>query len=61
MWNCIWGHVLKRSLGINHESRVFYPISGFLSIDTWPLMPKKHYNGLIILSEMINLSPVVIF
>ena len=49
VWNCIWTHALKRSPWINHKSRVLYPGPGFLSSDTWPSMPKKHYNGLIIL------------
>ena len=47
VWNCLWGHALKRSLGINCKSRVLYPGSGFLSSATWPSLPKKHYNGLI--------------
>ena len=47
MWNCLWGHALKRSPGINCKSRVLYPGPGFLSSATWPSMPKKHYNGLI--------------
>ena len=25
VWNCLWGHALKRSPGINHKSRVLYP------------------------------------
>ena len=49
MLNCLWGHVLKRSPGINRKSRVSYPSPGFLSSATWPSLPKKHYNGLIIL------------
>ena len=28
-------------------SRVLYHGPGFLSSATWPLLPKKHYNGLI--------------
>ena len=47
MWNCLWGHALKRSPGINRKSRVSYPGPGFLSSATWPSLPKKHYNGLI--------------
>ena len=47
MWNCIWGHALKRSPGIIRKSRVSYPVPGFLSNATWPLLPKKPYNGLI--------------
>ena len=46
MWNCLWGHALKRSPGIIRKSRVSYPGSGFLSSATWPSMPKRHYNGL---------------
>ena len=49
VWQCsLWGHALKRSPGINRKSRVLYPGPGFLSSATWPLLPKKHYNGLII-------------
>ena len=46
VWNCLWGNALKRSPGIIRKSRVSYPIPGFLSSATWPLLPKKHYNGL---------------
>ena len=46
VWNCLWGHVLKRSPGIIRKSRVSYPVPGFLSSATWPSLPKKHYNGL---------------
>ena len=46
VWNCLWGHALKRSPGINRKSRVSYPGPGFLSSATWPSLPKKHYNGL---------------
>ena len=45
VWNCLWGNALKRS-GIIRKSRVSYPGPGFLSSATWPLLPKKHYNGL---------------
>ena len=44
--NCLWGHALKRSPGIIRKSRVSYPGPGFLSSATWPMLPKKHYNGL---------------
>ena len=44
MWNCLWGHALKRSPRINCKSRVSCP--GFLSSATWPSLPKKHYKGL---------------
>ena len=45
VWNCLWGHALKRSPGINRKSRVSYPVPGFLSSATWLSLPKKHYNG----------------
>ena len=54
VWNCLWGHALKRSPGINRKSRVLYPGSGFLSSATWLSLPKKHYNGLI--NQSINQS-----
>ena len=44
--NCLWGNALKRSPGIIRKSRVSYPDPGFLSSATWPMLPKKHYNGL---------------
>ena len=47
VWNCLWGPALQRSPGIIRKSRVLYPGPGFLSSATWPLLPKKHYNGLI--------------
>ena len=47
VWNCLWGNALKRSpAGIIHKSRVLYPGPGFLSSATWPPLPKKPYNGL---------------
>ena len=46
VWNCLWGKALKRSPGIIHKSRVSYPGPGFLSSATWPMLMKKHYNGL---------------
>ena len=46
VWNCLWGNALKRSPGIIRKSRVSYPVPGFLSSATWPLLPNKHYNGL---------------
>ena len=46
VWNCLWGHALKRSPGIIRKSRVSYPVPGFLSSATWPSLPKKHYNRL---------------
>ena len=46
VWNCLWGHALRRSPGINCKSRVSYPGPGFLSSATWPSLPKKRYNGL---------------
>ena len=47
VWNCLWGTVLKISPGIIRKSRVLYPDPGFLASSTWPLLPKKHSNGLI--------------
>ena len=46
VWNCLWGNALKKSPGIIRKSRVSYPGPGFLSSATWPVLPKKHYNGL---------------
>ena len=46
VWNCLWGNALKRSPGIIGKSRVSYPGPGFLSSATWPMLPKKHFNGL---------------
>ena len=46
VWNCLWGNALKRSPGIIRKRRVSYPGPGFLSSATWPMLPKKHYNGL---------------
>ena len=40
------GNALKRSPGIIRNSRVSYPVPGFLSSATCPSLPKKHYNGL---------------
>ena len=59
VWNCLWGHALKRSLGINRKSRVSYPGPGFLSSATWHSLPKKHFNGLInqsLINQSINQS-----
>ena len=47
MWNCLWGHALKGSPGINRKSRVLYPSLRFLSSATWPSLLRKNYNGLI--------------
>ena len=44
VWNCLWRHELKKISGINRKSRVSYPGPGSSAI--WPLLPKKHYNGL---------------
>ena len=49
LWNCLWGHALKRSPGINSKSRVLYPGPRFQSSSTWPSLLKKRYNGLIII------------
>ena len=46
VWNCLWGHALKRSPGINRKRRVSHTSAGFLSSVTWPSLPKEHYNGL---------------
>ena len=46
VWNCLWGNAFKRSPGIIRKSRVSYPGPRFLSSATWPMLPKKHYNGL---------------
>ena len=56
VWNCLWGHVLNRSLRINSKSRVLYPGPSFLSSGSsaiWSLMPKKHYNRLIVIYNKI--------
>ena len=42
VWNCLWGHALKISPGINRKSRVLFPGTGFLSSATWPSLPQKH-------------------
>ena len=47
VWDCPWGHALKRSPGINRKSRVLYSGPGFLSCATLPSLSKKHTNGLI--------------
>ena len=47
VWNCLWEHALKQS-GINRKSGILYPGPRFLSCATWPLIPKKHYNGWLI-------------
>ena len=52
--NCLWGHALKRSPGIRCKSRVLYPGPGFLSSDTWPSLPKNHYNGFDLLLQREN-------
>ena len=41
VWNCLWGHVLKRSPGIKRKSRVLYPAPDFL---TSAILPKKALN-----------------
>ena len=46
VWNCLWGNALKRSPRIIRKSRLSYPCPGFLSSATWPMLPKKYYNGL---------------
>ena len=57
VWNCLWGNALKRSTGIIRKSRVSYPGPGFLSSATWPMLPKKHYNGL---NQTNNQSAIVL-
>ena len=47
VWNCVRGHALKISPGINRKRTVLYPGPVFLSSATLPLLPKKHYNELI--------------
>ena len=54
VWNCLWGHVLKKTPGINRKSRVLYPGARFLSSATWHSLPKKHFNGLINRSSISN-------
>ena len=56
VWNCLWGNALKRSPGIIRKSRVSYPVPGFLSSATWPLLPKEHYNGLNQTKDLITLT-----
>ena len=45
------GHALKRSPGINCKSRELYHGPGLLSSATWPLLPIKHYNRLIVINQ----------
>ena len=56
VWNCLWGHVLNRSPGINRKSRVMYPGPGFLSSTTCPSLLK---NKSIIFFHLITLFPVM--
>ena len=44
VWNCLFGHALKRSLEIKRKRRVLFPGPGFLSSATCPSLPKKHYR-----------------
>ena len=48
VWNCLWENALKRSPGIIRKSRVSYPS-----------LPKKHYNGLIIITEALRTEKVL--
>ena len=57
--NCLWGNALKRSPGIIRKSRVSYPGPGFLSSATWPMLPKKHNNGLRISSSCTHNAYVI--
>ena len=59
VWNCLWGNALKRSPGIIRKSRVSYPSPGFLSSATWPMLPKKHYNGLNEINETQAVSDII--
>ena len=58
VWNCLWGHALKRSPGFNRKSRVLYPGPGLLSSPIWPSLPTKHYNGLINQSDLSGVCRV---
>ena len=42
VWNCLQGHPLFRSPGINQKARVLYPNPGFLSSATWSSTLKNH-------------------
>ena len=53
VWDCLWGHALKRS-GINRKSMVLYPSPGFLSSATCPSLSKMHYYGLFINQEYMT-------
>ena len=54
MCRTVYGDMhLKDLLGSN--ASVLYPGTGFLSSATWPLMPKKHYNGLINNQNILHL------
>ena len=46
VWNCLWGHALKRSPGINRKIRVSYPCPGCLLVLHGFFCRKKHYSGL---------------
>ena len=54
VWNCLWGHALRRSPGVIRKSRVLYPGPRFLSSATWPSLPKKYYDGLNQISHFCN-------
>ena len=45
MWNCLWGHPLKRSPVIIRKSSVLYLGPGFLSSTIWPSLPRKHVTS----------------
>ena len=45
VWKYLWGHALKRFLGINRKSRVLYPGPWLLWSAIWSSIPIKHYNG----------------
>ena len=41
VWNCLWGHALKRYPRINRKIRVSYPGPGFLSSATGAFAAEK--------------------
>ena len=57
VWNCLWGHTLKISPGIIRKSRVSYPAPEFISSATWLSLPKKYYNGLILIHLIVISKP----
>ena len=47
----VYGDMHYKYPGINRKSRVLYPSCGFVSSAPWPSLPKKQYNGLIIINH----------